>query len=103
MPKVHDRGGWPTNEPIDRSEHQLDDWERQTDALSHVLSTKRLSSLDQLRRSIEAIPQKQYEQLSYYERWAEAMEALLVEKNVLTKEEVDRMSEELQTRWQEEL
>ena len=31
---VHDRGGLPTDEPIDRSEHTLEDWEILTDALS---------------------------------------------------------------------
>jgi len=30
---VHDRGGWPSETPIDRSEHELADWELLTDAL----------------------------------------------------------------------
>jgi len=30
---VHDRGGWPTSEPIDRTEHEHEDWELLTDAL----------------------------------------------------------------------
>ena len=37
MPKVHDRGGWPTEEPIERSERELADWERRVDALHMVL------------------------------------------------------------------
>ena len=34
---VHDRGGWPTDAPIDRSEHELADWELLTDALVGAL------------------------------------------------------------------
>ena len=31
---VHDRGGWPNAGPIDRSEHQLDDWEYLAEGIS---------------------------------------------------------------------
>ena len=31
---VHDRGGWPTEAPIDRSEHELADWELLADGLA---------------------------------------------------------------------
>ena len=27
-PSAHDRGGWPDETPIDRSEHEYSDWER---------------------------------------------------------------------------
>ena len=30
---IHDRGGWPTNEPIDMTEHALADWELLMDAI----------------------------------------------------------------------
>jgi hypothetical protein len=32
----------------------------------------------------------QYEQLHYYERWIVAIEVLLIEKGLLTREEIDR-------------
>ena len=32
---------------------------------------------------------ERYESLSYYERWTEAVEALLIEKGVLTADELD--------------
>jgi len=28
MPKVHDRGGWPNDDPVDHSEHEMEEWER---------------------------------------------------------------------------
>ena len=34
---VHDRGGWSSDAPIDRSEHTLADWELLTDALVGAL------------------------------------------------------------------
>jgi hypothetical protein len=96
MPKVHDRGGWPTDQPIDRSEHQLMDWERRMDALHGVLGQKGLRSTDEMRRAIESLEPEQYESLSYYERWTAALEILLLEKGVLTREEIDRKVAELE-------
>ena len=42
---------------------------------------------------------EQYETLSYYERWIAATEALLIEKGILTQEEIDAKSAELQEHW----
>ncbi len=55
MTNVHDRGGWPTDEPIDQSEHALLDWERRVDALHSVLGEKGLRRTDELRRAIETL------------------------------------------------
>ena len=90
MPKVHDRGGWPSEGPIDTSEHPLLDWERRWDALGNVLSQKGLMRVDEVRRAIEGLPPEQYESLSYYERWVAARETLMVEKGILTREQIDR-------------
>ena len=95
MPKVHDRGGWPTDEPIDQSDHLLMDWERRVDGLRSVLGQKGLVKTDELRRAIESLPPEQYESLSYYERWTAALELLLVEKGLLTREEIARKVAEL--------
>lgn len=98
MPRVHDRGGWPTDEPIDRTEHQLMDWERRMDALHAVLGGKGLRSTDEMRRAIESLPPEKYESMSYYERWTAALEILLVEKGVLTPAEIDRKAAEPEER-----
>jgi hypothetical protein len=95
MPRVHDRGGWPNQEPIDRNEHQLMDWERRMDALHAVLGAKGLRSTDEMRRAIESLPPELYESLSYYERWTAALEILLLEKGVLTRDEIDRKAGQL--------
>ena len=86
---VHDRGGWPTDAPIDRSEHELADWEVLTDALMSALVARGLMNVDQLRRGIESMPLGEYERASYYERWLFSVETRLVEEGVLAPEELD--------------
>ena len=95
MPKVHDRGGWPTAEPIDQSDHNLMDWERRVDAMRAVLGEKGYVGVDELRRAIEGLGKERYEALSYYERWAAAVETLLIEKDMLTTEEIDLRAAQL--------
>jgi hypothetical protein len=87
---VHDRGGWPTDAPIDRSEHELDDWEVLTDAIVSALGSNRVMNVDELRRGIESMPPDAYEKASYYERWLFSAETILTEKGVLEPGELDR-------------
>jgi hypothetical protein len=86
---VHDRGAWPADTPIDRSEHELADWELLTDALVSALSKEGLMNVDEMRRGIESMPSDEYERASYYERWLFSAEAILVEKGVLAPGELD--------------
>ena len=99
MPEVHDRGGWPTDGPIDRSEHEYLDWELKTHALVEVLREQGLIYTDELRRGIESLPPDQYEKLSYYERWSASVELLLLEKSILTKDEIDAGVKRLEESW----
>ena len=96
MPRVHDRGGWPDAGPIDKSEHDYSLWEKRTHALLMLLGspTKRILRVDELRRAIESLSPDAYEKLKYYERWITAIELLMVEKGMLTQEEIDRKAEE---------
>ena len=96
MSGVHDMGGEPSG-PIDRVQHEVEDWERLADAISSALGAKGLYSTDEHRRAIESL--RNYSDLSYYERWAAATENLLVEKGVLTGEEVDERTAEIEHRW----
>ena len=99
MSAVHDMGGRPRDEQIDRSEHALMDWERRTNALVGALREKSLINTDELRRGIESIPAQEYESLTYYERWSASLELLLVEKGVLTSKEIDDRAAMLRERW----
>ena len=86
---VHDRGGMSTDAPIDRSEHELADWELLTDALVHSLAGQGLLNVDELRRGIESMPPDEYERASYYERWLYSVETILTEKGVLVPGELE--------------
>ena len=98
MPKPHDLGGLPTDESIDQSDHTLMDWERRVDAVRGVMGNKGHVTVDELRRAIEGLGQAKYGSLSYYERWAAALEVLLAEKNFLTTAEVDEKVSQLEHR-----
>lgn len=99
MNAVHDMGGTPSEEPIDRSERDLMEWERRTGALVDVLREKRVINTDELRRGIEAIPADEYRRLGYYERWSSSLESLLVEKGLLTTQEIDTRAAVVWERW----
>ncbi len=45
--------------------------------------------VDELRRGIESLGPEAYDRLSYYERWIASIANILVEKGVLTQEEID--------------
>jgi nitrile hydratase subunit beta len=102
MPRPHDRGGWPTDEPIDKEEHQWLDWERQTAVMPTLLKSKGIMVTDELRRGIESLPHDEYERLTYFERWSASLELLLTEKGYLTAEEIDAKVRELESRWESE-
>ena len=99
MPAVHDRGGTPTDEPIDRTDHEWADWEHVTNALVGVLRRKGLINVDELRRGIESMAADEYESSGYYERWSASIETLLVEKGVLAITEIDAKAKTLSAKW----
>ena len=96
MAPVHDMGGSPGG-PIERDQHEVEDWERLADAINSALGRRGLQTTDEHRRAIESL--EGYRDLSYYERWVAATEKLLVEKEVLTTEEIDERAAEIQRRW----
>lgn len=91
-PAVHDLGGVEpfASTPIDRREQALTQFDLNVDALMYLLShpSRRIIRVDELRRSIEALPSDDYARLTYYERWLLAMRDLLVEKEVLSADEI---------------
>jgi hypothetical protein len=93
---VHDMGGSPEG-PVDRGQHEVEDWERLADAINSALGKEGLYTTDEHRRAIESL--EVYRDLSYYERWVAATEKLLVEKEILTAEEIDERAAEIERRW----
>ena len=99
MSGIHDMGGRREEfGPVDRSQHELEDWERLADAVNYVLNAKGHKTTDEMRRAIESF--EDYREMSYYERWAAAAEKLVVEKGLLSQEEIDERAASLERRWE---
>jgi hypothetical protein len=98
---VHDVGGLAFG-PIDREEHDLALWEKRTDAMLRLLTTpgKRAFTVDGLRRVIEDYGQQAYDRTTYYEKWIRAVRNLVVEQEVLAREEVEARMAEIRARYE---
>jgi hypothetical protein len=97
----HDMGGMPAGK-VERSEHDYVDWERRVDALMILLSaihggTKRMT-VDELRKNIETLPPDAYEKMSYYERWVTSITQTMIQRGVITTEELGRKMQDVQKR-----
>jgi hypothetical protein len=100
MPRGHhDVGGLPGAGPIDQSQHELSDWEILADAINQALGAKGVKRTDEMRRAREEMDSAAYRDMSYYERWIASIEAILIEKKILEKQEIDRKLAEFDTKW----
>jgi hypothetical protein len=99
---AHDVGGRP-GEPMDKDEHEHVLWERRVDAMMMLLShpSRKLLVLDELRRNIEALGPGAYETMGYYERWIAAITAAMLERGVVTSDELGRRMAEVEARAKE--
>ncbi len=98
MGGFHDMGGSPGG-PVEKGQHEIEDWERLADAVNSALGGNDLYTTDEHRRAQESLPPEEYARLSYYERWVAATETLLVEKGILTREEIDARAREIERHW----
>lgn len=77
-------------------------WEKQVEAIRNLLGdgTRRMLSLDELRRGFESFGEEKYKALSFYRRRLEAMVDILIEKDVFSQEEFDREVASVRARWE---
>lgn len=99
MRSHHDMGGLPAG-PVERTEHDYAFWEKRVDALMLLLSSpkRQMLHVDELRRNIEALPPDAYDRMSYYERWISAITNTLLQRGVLTTDELGRKMAEVEKR-----
>jgi hypothetical protein len=93
----HDMGGLPAGK-VEASEHDYAEWERRVDALMVILSGirgEKLMTVDELRKNIEAIGPEAYDRMSYYERWVTSITQTMIQRGVITTEELGRKMEEV--------
>jgi nitrile hydratase subunit beta len=92
MNGIHDMGGMQDMGPVRHEEnepvfHEM--WEGRVFALNRALGAWGKWNIDASRYGIELLPPADYLRMSYYEKWLERLIALLVQKRMVTQEEVD--------------
>lgn len=99
----HDMGGLDAG-AVEQTEHDYAIWEKRVDAIVKVLSTpeRKILSTDELRRGIEELGPGVYDNLNYYERWISSATNLLLEKGVITVDELGAKMAEVEARWQKD-
>ena len=88
---VHDLGGLPAG-PVDLAEHERTFFDQRVDAMMRLLGHPESGyyTVDAMRRAIESLPRDDYLALGYYERWLRAIRDLVIEKGLVTADELNR-------------
>jgi hypothetical protein len=60
--------------------------------------TRKLMTVDELRKNIEAIGPDAYDRMSYYERWIHSIAQTLIQRGVINIEELGRKMAEVEAR-----
>jgi nitrile hydratase subunit beta len=91
MNGVHDMGGMHGFGPVVREEDEPvfhAAWEGKVRALMGRTRSAGYYNLDEFRHAIERMPAEDYLRAGYYERWLHSVETLLLEKGVITADEL---------------
>src|SRR5271168_3011961 len=91
-------GGLPAD-PIVRTDHELEPWEKRCHALADVLDFHKIINTEEKRCGVEALGSEMVGKLSYYERWIVAFSNILFRKEILTPTELALKMEEVDARW----
>jgi nitrile hydratase beta subunit len=89
MNGIHDMGGMDGFGPVMREEHEPvfhSRWEARLFGL--LAACRRTGNADEFRHAIERIPAPRHLNSSYYERWLDALQILLIEKGMLSRDEL---------------
>jgi nitrile hydratase subunit beta len=96
---IHDMGGAHGYGPIEPEQNQEifhAEWEKRVPALSAATRVTHTLNIDESRYGIERMPPAEYLTHTYYERHLFTLELNLVEKGVLTEQEIEQRIEQLQ-------
>jgi nitrile hydratase len=64
------------------------DWEAHVFAMNRALIGRGVYNLDEFRDAVERMPPRDYLAASYYERWLAAIQTLVVEKGVVSADDL---------------
>ena len=93
MKRHHDMGGDPAG-PVEPTDHPAEPWAKLITATVAALRARGHSNLDETRRFIEDLPAQDYDR-PYFERWAEALVAMLDTKGMVSRAEIEARMEKL--------
>ena len=101
----HDMGGQPAGK-VKRKGHDEDrsyaDWQLRVDAmmmlLVGVVGGKKRMTVDELRKNIESLPPADYDKMGYYDRWVISLTQTMIQRGVITTDELARKLAEVEKR-----
>jgi hypothetical protein len=94
----NDIGGLPA-EGIRRLEAELLPWEKRCHALADVLDFHKIINTEEKRRGVEQLGAEMLGKLTYYERWIVAFANLLLQKSIVTPDELAQKMSEVEARF----
>jgi hypothetical protein len=101
MRSHHDMGGLPAGR-VEATEHDYALWEKRVDALQVLLSDSGRMTVDELRKNIEALGPEAYDRMTYYERWIHSISQTLIQRGVITIDELGRKMAQVEARHKDE-
>lgn len=94
---VNDLAGNPAL-PIAATDHVLLPWEKRCHALLETFNARGVISMEEKRRGVEDMGQTIYAALTYYEKWAMSAANTLLNKGLLTPDELANKIAEVRAR-----
>jgi hypothetical protein len=93
----HDLGGRQADAVV-KDEHSHALWERRVDAMMVLLTQRKCLIVDELRHNVEALGPGAYETMGYYERWIAAIAAAMIDRGIVTSDELGRRMADVEAR-----
>jgi hypothetical protein len=96
LPRHHDMGGLPAG-TVELTEHDYA-LGKARGCIAVLLTKKGQMTVDELRRNIEGLGLDAYDKMSYYERWIYSITQTLIQRGVISVDELGRKMAEAQAR-----
>jgi len=96
--RANDIGGLESG-PIPMVDHELLPWEKRCHALLDILDVHKIVNTEEKRRGVEDLGSEMIGKLTYYERWIVSAINVLLEKRVLTPDQLAKKTAEVEARF----
>jgi len=95
----NDIGGTECSEKIQMAEREILPWEKRIHALLEILDFHKIVNTEEKRRGIENLGTEMAGKLSYYERWVVSGANILLQKGILTPDDIAKKTKEVSDRY----